>query len=40
MSMKGYALPFAAALIVFMAGFLLLDMVVMNLQGLSLIFHG
>ena len=30
----------AAALVVFAAAFLLLDAVVMNMQGLSLIYHG
>jgi hypothetical protein len=36
---KGYFLPFAVALVVCAAAFLLLDTAVMNLQGLSLIFH-
>jgi len=39
MDIKGYLLPFAAALVVFAVAFLLLDMAVMNMQGLSLIFH-
>jgi len=39
MDIKGYFLPFAVALVVFAAAFLLLDMAVMNMQGLSLIFH-
>ena len=39
MSMKGYFLPFVAALVVCAAGFLGLDAAVMNMQGLSLIFH-
>ncbi len=39
MDIKGYLLPFAAALVVFAAAFLLLDMAVMNMQGLSLIYH-
>ena len=39
MDIKGYLLPFAAALVVFTAAFLLLDTAVMNMQGLSLIFH-
>ena len=39
MNTKGYLLPFCAALVVCLAGFLLLDMAVMNMQGLSLIFH-
>jgi len=38
--MTGYVLPFAAALAVCLAGFLLLDMAIMNMQGLSLIFRG
>ncbi len=37
--MNGYLVPFAAALIAFAAIFLLLDVAVMNMQGLSLIFH-
>jgi hypothetical protein len=36
---KGYLLPFAVALVVCVAAFLLLDTAVMNMQGLSLIFH-
>jgi hypothetical protein len=39
MNAKGYVLPFIAALAVFAATFLLLDIAVMNMQGLSLIFH-
>jgi len=39
MNIKGYVLPFTAALIVFAAAFLLLDTAIMNMQGLSLIFH-
>ena len=39
MDIKGYFLPFAAALVVCAATFLLLDTAVMNMQGLSLIFH-
>ena len=39
MNAKGYLAPFAAAFVVFAAAFVLLDMVVMNLQGLSLVFH-
>ena len=40
MNIKDSLLPFIGALIVTGIGFLLLDMVVMNMQGLSLIFHG
>ena len=40
MNIKDSLLPFVAALIVTAMAFLLLDMVVMNMQGLSLIFHG
>lgn len=40
MNIKGYLLPFAAALAVFAVVFLLLDAAVMNMQGLSLIYHG
>jgi len=36
---KGYLLPFVAALVVWAVLFLLLDMAVMNMQGLSLAFH-
>lgn len=32
--------PFAVALAAFGAGFVLLDAVLMNMQGLSLFFHG
>jgi hypothetical protein len=39
MDIKGYLLPFAGALVVFAAAFLLLDTAIMNMQGLSLIFH-
>jgi len=38
--MNGYLLPFLVALAVFSAGFLALDAVIMNAQGLSLIFSG
>ena len=38
--MQGYVLPFVIALVVCAGGFLLLDVAVMNMQGLSLIFHG
>jgi len=37
--MKGYVLPFFAGLVVCSAGFLALDALLMNLQGLSLIFQ-
>ena len=40
MDIKGYLLPFAVALVVCTAAFLLLDMAVMEMQGPSLIFHG
>jgi hypothetical protein len=36
---KGYLVPFAVALVACTAAFLLLDVAVMNMQGLSLIFH-
>ena len=39
MLVKGYLLPFAAAVVVWAVLFLLLDMAVMNMQGLSLAFH-
>ncbi len=39
MDIRGYFFPFVGALIVFTGGFLLLDFVLMNMQGLSLIFH-
>ncbi|MFQ5623445.1 MAG: hypothetical protein ACE5FS_08615 [Paracoccaceae bacterium] len=39
MDIKGYLLPFVVALLVFAVAFLLLDTAVMNMQGLSLIFH-
>ena len=39
MAVKGYLLPFALALLFSAGGFLLLDVAVMNMQGLSLIFH-
>ncbi len=37
--MKTYLLPFLGALIVFGIVFLGLDFTMMNLQGLSLLFH-
>ena len=39
MNMKGYLVPFVGALVVFIGAFLLLDTAIMNMQGLSLIFH-
>ncbi len=39
MNVKGHFLPFVAALAVCLAAFLALDMAIMNLQGLSLVFH-
>lgn len=39
MNMKGYVLPFVAALVVFAAAFIALDTLVMNMQGLNLIFQ-
>ena len=39
MNAKDYLVPFSAAFVVFAAAFVLLDMAVMNMQGLSLIFH-
>lgn len=35
---KGYLAPFAVAFVVCAAAFLLLDVAVMNMQGLSLLF--
>ncbi len=37
--MKGYLVPFAAALVICGAGFLAVDYAIMSLQGLTLIFH-
>ena len=39
MDVKGYLLPFVVALAVSAGAFLALDAAVMNMQGLSLIFH-
>lgn len=39
MNAKGYLAPFAAAFVVFAAAFVLLDMAVMNMQGLSLVYY-
>ena len=39
MDAKGYLLPFMVALVVCVGGFLLFDLAVMNMQGLSLVFH-
>jgi hypothetical protein len=38
--LKDYLLPFVIALAVFTVGFLGLDLLIMNLQGLGLFFHG
>ena len=38
--MTDYLLPFLVAFAVFSASFLALDVVIMNAQGLSLIFSG
>jgi hypothetical protein len=40
MNFKNRILPFIAALVACAAAFLLMDMIIMNMQGLSLIFHG
>lgn len=37
--MKGYVVPFVVAFVLWMAAFVALDATIMNLQGLSLIFH-
>ena len=39
MDTRGYILPFMVALAISAGVFLLLDTAVMNMQGLSLIFH-
>ena len=39
MEMKGRVLPFSVALVICGAAFLLLDLAVMNMQGLNLIFQ-
>lgn len=38
--MKSYVVPFAVVFVLCGAGFLILDVVIMSLQGLSLIFEG
>ena len=38
--MKDYLIPLSIALIVFGLAFLMLDIGIMKLQGLTLIFHG
>ncbi len=38
--MKGYIVPFLVVFVLCGIGFLALDAAIMNLQGLSLIFHG
>lgn len=38
--MKEYLIPFIIAFFVFGLAFLLLDIGIMSLQGLTLIFHG
>lgn len=40
MNIKSHILPFIAALVACAAAFLLMDIVIMNMQGLSLIFQG
>jgi hypothetical protein len=40
MKMKSYVVPFAVMFVLFGVGFLILDVVIMSLQGLSLIFEG
>ena len=37
---RGYLVPFIVAFAVFAAAFLAIDLILMSLQGLSLIFHG
>jgi hypothetical protein len=39
MNTRGYVLPFLVALVICAGAFLALDAAVMNMQGLSLIFH-
>ena len=39
MDTKGHFLPFVTAFVVCMAAFILLDTIVMNMQGLSLMFN-
>ncbi len=38
--MKSYIIPFAVTFVLCGVGFLILDVVIMSLQGLSLIFEG
>ena len=38
--MRSTIIPFAAALVLCGAGFLILDIIIMRLHGLSLIFEG
>jgi hypothetical protein len=40
MKMKSYVVPFAVMFVLFGVGFLILDVAIMSLQGLSLIFEG
>jgi hypothetical protein len=40
MTMKSYIIPFAVTFVLFGVGFLILDVVIMSLQGLSLVFEG
>jgi hypothetical protein len=40
MELKAQVAPFAIALVVFALAFLLLDLTVMNMQGLKLIYPG
>ena len=40
MELKGQVAPFAIAMVVFVVAFLLLDLTVMNVQGLKLIYPG
>jgi hypothetical protein len=38
-NMKGHLVPYLVALVIFSGGFVLLDLALMNMQGLSLIFQ-
>ncbi len=38
--MKSYIISFAAAFVLWGVGFLILDVIIMSLHGLSLIFEG
>jgi len=40
MTMKSYIIPFAVTFVLWGVGFLILDIVIMRLHGLSLIFEG